>query len=324
MIGEVIQQKRKELGYTQAQLADMLSVTAPAVNKWEKNLSCPDVSLLSPLARCLKTDLNELFSFYNCLSNKERELIIKKIDSLLMNFKEDEALAYIDEVTHQNLSDGLLFKQIGDTLHTYHLLKKCVAPNIYLEEIAYMYEKALELLPEEHIDIAYGLITIYSEIGNKTRAEELLELIPDDTVNKNWIHIEMLYGLKEYNSSEYEAKKYILNSIIELICNINFLKNILICMGDTELVNAVEEKENELIKLFNINPIVKASNNISNAYASKDKDAQIDTINALLKVNKNMPLSTNLLFRDVSLDNYKNYTNFAQSINDLNNWGNNK
>ena len=56
MIGKVIQQKRKETGLTQAQLADRLGVTAPAVNRWEKDLSFPDASLLAPLARCLNTD----------------------------------------------------------------------------------------------------------------------------------------------------------------------------------------------------------------------------------------------------------------------------
>lgn len=33
MIGSIIQQKRKEAGLTQAQLADRLGVSAPAVNR---------------------------------------------------------------------------------------------------------------------------------------------------------------------------------------------------------------------------------------------------------------------------------------------------
>ena len=76
MIGNIIQQKRKEVGLTQAQLAELLGVSAPAVNRWEKDLSFPDATLLAPLARCLNTDLNELFSFYDSLSDKERELAV--------------------------------------------------------------------------------------------------------------------------------------------------------------------------------------------------------------------------------------------------------
>ena len=74
MIGSIIQQKRKEAGMTQAQLADRLGVSAPAVNRWEKDLSFPDATLLAPLARCLKTDLNELFSFYDSLRSEERRV----------------------------------------------------------------------------------------------------------------------------------------------------------------------------------------------------------------------------------------------------------
>ena len=59
-ISTVIREKRKELGLTQEQLADRLGVTPPAVNKWEKGISCPDISILAPLARLLETDVNTL------------------------------------------------------------------------------------------------------------------------------------------------------------------------------------------------------------------------------------------------------------------------
>ncbi len=67
----VIQRRRKELGLTQEQLAQALNVTAPAVNKWEKSATCPDVSLLAPLARLLNIDMNELFCFREDLSDDE-------------------------------------------------------------------------------------------------------------------------------------------------------------------------------------------------------------------------------------------------------------
>ena len=35
-IGNVIKKYRKELGYTQEEMANRLGVTTPAVNKWEK------------------------------------------------------------------------------------------------------------------------------------------------------------------------------------------------------------------------------------------------------------------------------------------------
>ena len=49
-IHEIIRSKRIEKGYTQEQLASFLGVSAPAVNKWEKAISYPDITLLPALA----------------------------------------------------------------------------------------------------------------------------------------------------------------------------------------------------------------------------------------------------------------------------------
>lgn len=53
-INEVIRQRRKELGLTQDRVAELLGVSAPAVNKWENGNSYPDITLLPPLARAVK------------------------------------------------------------------------------------------------------------------------------------------------------------------------------------------------------------------------------------------------------------------------------
>lgn len=55
-IGEVIKKHRKKLQLTQEDIAIFLGVSTPAVNKWENNISYPDIILLAPLARLLKTD----------------------------------------------------------------------------------------------------------------------------------------------------------------------------------------------------------------------------------------------------------------------------
>ena len=38
-INEIIKETRLEKGYTQEQMAELLGITAPAVNKWEKGVS---------------------------------------------------------------------------------------------------------------------------------------------------------------------------------------------------------------------------------------------------------------------------------------------
>lgn len=59
-MGKRIMQLRKEKGYTQEQLAEMMGVSAQAVSKWENDVSCPDISILPQLAEKLGVTTDEL------------------------------------------------------------------------------------------------------------------------------------------------------------------------------------------------------------------------------------------------------------------------
>lgn len=59
-IGKRIAELRKKSGMTQAELAGKLNVTDKAVSKWERDLSCPDISLLPKIAALFSISLDEL------------------------------------------------------------------------------------------------------------------------------------------------------------------------------------------------------------------------------------------------------------------------
>lgn len=62
-IGQQIAQKRKELGYTQQKLADVLKVSFQAVSKWERGSTTPDIALLPEIARILDTTVDALVGY---------------------------------------------------------------------------------------------------------------------------------------------------------------------------------------------------------------------------------------------------------------------
>ncbi len=78
-IGDVIRKYRKNLGLTQEEMAARLGVTAPAVNKWEKGNSLPDVALLAPIARLLGISTDELLSFRDDLTDEEINRYLKQV-----------------------------------------------------------------------------------------------------------------------------------------------------------------------------------------------------------------------------------------------------
>lgn len=59
-LGKTISSLRKDLGMTQAQLAEKMNITDKAVSKWERDLSCPDIDSLPKLAELLGVSVNSL------------------------------------------------------------------------------------------------------------------------------------------------------------------------------------------------------------------------------------------------------------------------
>ena len=60
VFGAFVQERRKELGLTQNDLAERLRVTSKAVSRWERGVGFPDIHLLEPLAEALEITLIEL------------------------------------------------------------------------------------------------------------------------------------------------------------------------------------------------------------------------------------------------------------------------
>ena len=85
-INEIIREKRKALSLTQEQIAEYLGVSTPAVNKWEKGSTYPDITLLPALARLLKIDLNTLMSFQDDLSDVEIVNFVDEVDGGLPGY----------------------------------------------------------------------------------------------------------------------------------------------------------------------------------------------------------------------------------------------
>lgn len=59
-MGTMIAALRKEKGMTQLELAKELGVTDKAVSKWERDLSCPDISSIPKLAQVLGVSVDVL------------------------------------------------------------------------------------------------------------------------------------------------------------------------------------------------------------------------------------------------------------------------
>ena len=87
-IGKFIQEKRKEKGITQSELAEKLNITDRAISKWENGICMPDVGTIPYICEILNISINDLFSG-EVVDMKDNE---KKLEENLMemaNLKEE-------------------------------------------------------------------------------------------------------------------------------------------------------------------------------------------------------------------------------------------
>ncbi|MBO5484246.1 MAG: helix-turn-helix transcriptional regulator [Lachnospiraceae bacterium] len=122
-INRIIREKRKELSLTQEQIADFLGVSTPAVNKWEKGSTYPDITLLPALARLLKIDLNTLMSFHDDLTDIEIENFVNEVGKTVQEQDYDTA-----------------FQKAINKIHEYPTCEKLIYSVIlYLEGVLALY-----------------------------------------------------------------------------------------------------------------------------------------------------------------------------------------
>ena len=81
-LGAMIAELRKQHGMTQLELAEKMGVTDKAVSKWERDLSCPDVSSLPRLAEVFGISVDELMQVKS-ESKEEKEDVKALIATIL-------------------------------------------------------------------------------------------------------------------------------------------------------------------------------------------------------------------------------------------------
>ena len=186
-IHEIIRTRRTALGLTQEQLAGKLGVSAPAVNKWERGNSYPDITLLPALARTLGVDLNTLLSFQEDLSETEIGLFLNQVCETgraegtgaafalarekLWEFPNSDLLAY----SLAGMLDGLLALSAEEEAET----------QSWKDEVEKLYERSLLSADGRVRECAcYTLAARCVGRGELERAQTLLDQLSDTHTEK--------------------------------------------------------------------------------------------------------------------------------------------
>lgn len=216
-INQIIREKRKALSFTQEQIADFLGVSTPAVNKWEKGSTYPDITLLPALARLLKIDLNTLLSFHDDLTEIEIENFVHEVDQTVQERGYDAAFQKaIDKIQEYPTCDKLIYSVIlylegALALHNVSEIAQ------YREIYETFYKRLVTSEIPEIRDTATSMLISYARNrGDFSKAEELINSLPFSAIDKEE-QLAILYQRQErYQDAETIWERRVLKGVTEI------------------------------------------------------------------------------------------------------------
>lgn len=257
---EIIKERRLALNFTQEQVAEYLGVTTPAVNKWEKGISYPDISLLPALARLLDTDLNTLLSFQDDLTDKEVAIFLNQVSEIIdkegFTAGYDIAIAKLKEYPAcDQLVCGVTMLMDGALI-----LKEPKDDRLeeYRTEIMSLYKRAAR---SDNIQIKEQalshLISDSIQRKNYTEAQSLLDSISDPSpVDKKQIQAKMYIEQGELSKAAKTVEEKLLLLNTEVHETLLSLMDVAIKdkrFDDAEYIANVDEQVTRIFDLWEYN-----------------------------------------------------------------------
>lgn len=228
-INEVIREKRKELFLTQEQIAERLGVSTPAVNKWEKGITYPDITLLPALARLLKIDLNTLMCFHENLTDMEIENFVNEVDIVVQEqgYKKGFQMA-MDKIQEYPTCDNLLYSVVlylQGALLLYNVPETEDYKDVFKEIYGYLYENEVQ----EIRDTAMGMLITYALQDKEfSKAEEMIKTLPCSSLDREEQLAILYQKQKKYSEAEKIWEHRILNGVTEIqIALVNMIEKAL-------------------------------------------------------------------------------------------------
>ncbi len=118
-IGENIKIMRRKCGFTQEELASMLSVTPQAVSKWENGNGTPDISQIVPLAQIFGITTDSLLGVVSAAYGNAHTEAALNHEKLLMSTAQPKAERHLAAYTY--------FRAESEKEPTnYDIMKKCI------------------------------------------------------------------------------------------------------------------------------------------------------------------------------------------------------
>lgn len=254
-IHEIIRSKRIEKGYTQEQLASFLGVSAPAVNKWEKAISYPDITLLPALARLLGTDLNTLLSFQEDLTQEEIGNFLNELVSAANAKGLDHAFHMVLDKFHEYPSSDALLLNAALTFEGLVIMHSGnIKDSPYLAAIEEWYTRVSKSSDPALCNHAKAmLISKLTSRKEFDAAEKLLEELPDAAmIDKKRLQSTLYLERGDWTKAAQLIEQKVLSEISMIQSSLYTLTEIAVKEDHPEDAEQLNDIAGKTAKLFDL------------------------------------------------------------------------
>ncbi len=288
-IGEVIRTYRRERQLTQEEMANRLGVTAPAVNKWENGVSCPDVALLAPIARLLGITTDTLLSYREELSDQEINEIAEALPKKMREDGYDAAFAWAEQQIREYPNCMLLIATLTQILDGYRRICQIPEPERYEERLHALYLRILESKDADMVQVA--VVALFQNALIKKdydAAEAYLERLPKRGVNPAQLraNLRLEQDRKEEAYELYE--RILLSCFSDAGGAFNGLLNLAQKEGDQKKAEFLMKKQKQLAQVLEMGAYMEISAELPLAAQSGDKAWLLKVLSELVTNLKEM------------------------------------
>lgn len=273
-MNEKIKELRIKKNLTQQQLADILNVSAPAVNKWEKAISYPDITLLPVLARALDTDINDLLSFKETLTSNEIANFLNEIS--LKDFDTAYNMV-IEKINEYPNCDELVLNSMMV------LLGRGEMEGVDKSDLIMPYFERLIESKDTNVRIYAIQMIVNHKLKNNelVEAKNLIDLIPEETtVKKKRLLCKLELKKEDYNKACMMCEEMIFSNASMMMNDLMLLHEIYLNQKDYEMSKYISDVIYYTSKIFQSEYAVYSSK-LMDAVNRKDK---VDTMKYLVKL----------------------------------------
>lgn len=282
-IADIIRDRRRGLGLTQEQVAQRLGVSAPAVNKWERGASYPDITIIPPLARLLETDANTLLSFEADLDEEANLAIQREVDRLVREKGYAAGFAYAQEQLHRYPSSDELAIVLTQYLDGALTLFQVEEPDRYRPTLEEAYERpSHSALPEVRERACGMLIARAMQDERYEDAQRLLDTIHQPQIDREERQAMLLMRQGRDDEAARRLEARLIKMSADLMGTINSIIEIALRSGRADDARACALRAQTVFEALDQPGWMRLAPGLTVALANKNVDETLDLLDQMM------------------------------------------